>query len=88
MKIKFLLCITFFLLCTLPSFASHIAGGDITVKWISGNTFEITLTFYRDCSQGNAYFDKQVHLGIYDLVTNNPVSNGQPAYPEVLTQLQ
>ena len=30
--------------------ASHIVGGDITVKWISGNNFEVTLVFIRDCA--------------------------------------
>lgn len=29
--------------------ASHIAGADLTYKWISGNDYEITLTLYRDC---------------------------------------
>src|SRR4051812_20909018 len=30
--------------------AGHIVGSDITYKWISGNTYEITLTIYRDCA--------------------------------------
>ncbi len=29
--------------------ASHIVGGQIEYKWISGNVYEITLNFYRDC---------------------------------------
>ena len=30
--------------------ATHISGADLSYKWISGNTFEVTLTLYRDCS--------------------------------------
>ena len=30
--------------------ATHINGADISYKWISGNTFELSLTLYRDCS--------------------------------------
>lgn len=29
--------------------ASHISYEDMTYKWISGNTYELTLTLYRDC---------------------------------------
>jgi len=31
------------------SFGSHAAGADLTYKWISGNTYEVTAAFYRDC---------------------------------------
>ena len=34
----------------LASYATHISGADITYRWISGNTFELNLTLYRDCS--------------------------------------
>lgn len=30
--------------------ATHAAGADISYKWISGNTYEITVAFYRFCS--------------------------------------
>lgn len=29
--------------------AGHIVGSEISYKWISGNSYEITLTIYRDC---------------------------------------
>ena len=38
------------LLCSFYSRASHIAGADLTYRWIGGNDWEITFTFYRDCS--------------------------------------
>ncbi len=34
----------------MSSTATHISGADLTYRWISGNTYEITLTLYRDCS--------------------------------------
>lgn len=39
-------------LLTLPrtSTGTHISGADITYRWISGNTFELSLALYRDCS--------------------------------------
>lgn len=30
--------------------ATHISGANLTYKWINGNTYEINLTLYRDCS--------------------------------------
>lgn len=30
--------------------AGHVVGAEISYKWISGNTYEITLTLYRDCA--------------------------------------
>ena len=32
------------------TYATHAAGADISYKWISGNTYEVTCTFFRDCS--------------------------------------
>jgi gliding motility-associated-like protein len=49
----------------------HIAGGDFSTRWISGNNFELNLILYRDCSniQGS-YFDTEIIIGIFDKVTN------------------
>jgi len=33
--------------------ASHISGGDVSVKHISGNSFEVTLQLFRDCINAN-----------------------------------
>lgn len=44
---KILLVALFFI--TLHVHASHIAGGSITYKWITGNDFEITLELIADC---------------------------------------
>jgi gliding motility-associated-like protein len=50
-RLKALFIIAFFLMFRpLTSFGTHISGAEITYQWISGNTFEVTLTLYRDCS--------------------------------------
>lgn len=30
--------------------ATHSAGADLTYTWVSGNTFQVTVSFYRDCA--------------------------------------
>jgi gliding motility-associated-like protein len=52
------------------AFATHIVGGDITVKHLTGNNFEVTLHFYRDCLNGAISFDPTINLGVYDKTTN------------------
>ncbi|MEY4927247.1 MAG: hypothetical protein RI894_1683 [Bacteroidota bacterium] len=39
-----------FLLFAQRSIASHILGGDISYQQTSGNTYQITLTLFRDCN--------------------------------------
>lgn len=48
--------------------ASHIFGGEIGYTHISGNTYEINLTLYGDCS-GASYpnlFSSTPHIAVYD----------------------
>jgi len=42
------------LLCSLPSFASHIVGGDMYYTWITGNNYRITVVLYGDCGPASA----------------------------------
>jgi hypothetical protein len=37
------------MLTSQSTFATHSAGADIKYKYLSGNQYEITVTFYRDC---------------------------------------
>lgn len=30
--------------------ASHVVGGEITYSWVSGNTYNVSLTYYSDCA--------------------------------------
>jgi len=50
--------------------ATHIVGGSIAVRHLSGNNFEVKLIFYRDCNGGTAGFDDPITLGVYDKSTN------------------
>jgi len=49
--------------------STHIVGGDFTYRWISGNTFELSLTLFRDCN-GAALFDPEITIGVFDRVTD------------------
>ena len=45
------LILSLYLLLTPDSaHATHISGASITYRWVTGNTFELHLTLYRDCS--------------------------------------
>lgn len=45
--------------------ASHIIGGYIQYRHLGGNTYEVTLTIYRDCYYGGPGFDNPAFVGIY-----------------------
>ena len=45
--------------------ASHIVGGDLTYKHISGDSFELNLRIYRD-KESSTPFDSTVYFFIYD----------------------
>lgn len=42
--------------------ATHYAGGEITVNHITGNTYQVTLKIYRDCSGINLGSTQQVQI--------------------------
>lgn len=52
-------------------FASHIVGGEMTYTCLGNNRYEIALTIFRDCENGNpnAYFDDPAFVGIYNART-------------------
>lgn len=57
-------------LSSISSKATHIAGGDFTVQWVSGNTYTVTLKLFRDCASGGAAFDNPISIRVFDNVTN------------------
>ena len=72
-KILFILL----LLCNYSSFASHIVGGEVTYKYLSGSSsgyqYQISLTIYEDCLNGDPDAianDDPAILAIYDAGTN------------------
>jgi len=49
-KFTFLALVSFLNLFVISSVhASHAAGGEITYRWMGGNTYHIVFTLYRDC---------------------------------------
>jgi gliding motility-associated-like protein len=56
--------------------ASHIFGGELGYTHISGNTYEITLSLYGDCS-GNAY------PNLFSAVPNILIYNGVTGYSNI-----
>lgn len=72
------------ILLSAPSFARHIAGGEIFYQWLGNgaapntSNYRITLRLFRDSmSFAGAQLDPTVHIGIFDKFTNNAVS-GSP----------
>lgn len=52
-------------------YATHIVGGQIGYRWISGTTYEVILDVYRDCSDpANEPFDNTAFVGVYNLAGN------------------
>lgn len=48
--------------------ATHIVGGEITYRCLGDNNFEITLTVYRDCFNGQPPFDTVASIGVFDFL--------------------
>ena len=57
-----------FIFVAVPSFATHIVGGEMTYKCLGNNEYELRLVIYRDCYNGNpgAYFDNPAYVGLYN----------------------
>jgi gliding motility-associated-like protein len=52
--------------------ATHLVGGIIELKWISGNNYQLTVRVLRDCENGNpeVYFDSPISVGIFEKNTH------------------
>ena len=68
----------FILLCTADVYATHIVGGELNYKKLTGNDYEIRLTVYRDCFNGQAPFDPFASLGVFDMSNNFVTSIDMP----------
>ena len=78
------ICLFFFFFTLAPLSATHIVGGELTYKCLGNDSFEITLTVYRDCYTGVPWFDNPASVGIFDpnwnlmqelVLTWDPTSN-------------
>lgn len=53
------------------AFSLHIAGGELTTKYLGNNNFEVELVLYRDCSNSQAApFDQNITIGIFSADDN------------------
>ncbi|MCB0578216.1 MAG: PKD domain-containing protein [Phaeodactylibacter sp.] len=63
-----------FFLVALPFTArsTHIVGGEMNYTCLGNNEYEITLTIFRDCFNGNpnAFFDNPASIGVFDAQDN------------------
>lgn len=62
-------CLFIFLVGTpTHTYASHIVGGEMTYVCLGNNQYEVLLTIFRDCENGNpgAYFDNPAYVGVFD----------------------
>ena len=52
--------------------ATHIVGGEMNYTCLGNNEYEITLTIFRDCYNGNpnAWFDNPASIGVFDAQNN------------------
>ncbi len=65
-RLGYILLLSFLLLVPSAVQAFHIAGGDLTTRWISGNLYEVKLTLYRDCSNpSGAPYDQEITVSVY-----------------------
>jgi gliding motility-associated-like protein len=46
--------------------ATHIVGGEITYDCLGNNQYRITLTVYRDCYNGEPWFDDPAYIAVFD----------------------
>ncbi len=63
---QFLLVFLFCCLGWQQGKATHIVGGEITYKCLGNSLYEVNLTVYRDCYNGEPWFDKPAYIGVYD----------------------
>ncbi|MEC8663353.1 MAG: PKD domain-containing protein [Bacteroidota bacterium] len=50
------------------AYATHLVGGELTYSHLGGNTYEVTLTVFRDCGPANTLgtgFDDEVYIGMW-----------------------
>lgn len=53
-------------LMSLNSFATHIVGGEMIYKKLSGNDYQIDLVLYRDCFNGVPPFDNPAIITVFN----------------------
>jgi len=68
-------------------FASHIAGGNIELQYVSPNHYQIIFKLYRACESGSASMPTTVQIGIYRLDTDILLSSHTLTSPVITANL-
>ena len=63
---RLLLSVLFIVLGASSLWATHIVGGEITYRCLGNNNYEITLSVYRDCYNGEPPFDNPASVGVFN----------------------
>lgn len=71
----FLISFSLVLLMPLASNATHIVGGEMTYTCLGNNVYEIKLTIFRDCYNGEPWFDAPAAIGIFQNRTHTLVDS-------------
>ena len=80
---KLLLFILFLLLWQLPSWATHIVGGEFQLKHVGGANYQVTLNMYFDRINGNpGAIDPVITVSIFEKGTNRRMVNFNMSNPE------
>lgn len=59
-------------LCCGPAYlwGTHIVGGELNYRCLGNDQYEIALTVFRDCFNGQPPFDPVASIGVFDLQSN------------------
>lgn len=89
---KFIIFFIAFFLLSFTIKANHSVAANITYTYVSGNTYKLRLSFYRDCSGNTAPFNvaiKAISLSCADstgVILNQIPGTGQEVPPDCITQ--
>jgi gliding motility-associated-like protein len=73
---KQLILLSLFLIFLFPARATHIVGGELLLKHITGSTYQVTLNMYFDNINGNrAAVDPAITVSIFEKGTNTRMAN-------------
>jgi len=80
---RILLTFTILLVCLLPAQATHIVGGELGLKYISGSTYQVTLNMYFDNNNGDRdAIDPTIVVSIFEKGTNRRMANIEMSNPQ------
>ncbi|MBK7524242.1 MAG: gliding motility-associated C-terminal domain-containing protein [Saprospiraceae bacterium] len=65
--------------------STHIVGGDLTYRHVSGDVYEVTLSLRRDCFLGHpdAEFDPIAHIGIFSANGSQLINFGNNGHLQI-----